>query len=373
MPNVLVLTRYDRLGASSRVRFLQFLPELAARNFSFQVRPLLNDAYVKALYGEGPIRIGSVLTAYLGRVRTLLSRGRFDLIWMEKELLPWLPTTIERALLNDTPYVVDFDDAWFHRYDSSPSIWVRAFLGKKIDAVMRNAAAVVAGNGYLAERARQVGARRVETIPSTIDLGRYPETISESSPPVRPIVIGWIGTPVTVHYLEIVEPALRSLSSQRPIELHIVGAPTPVSFSGLPVKSIPWNEADEVARVRAFDIGIMPLDDTPWERGKCAYKLLQVMAAGRPVIASPVGANSIVVEHGVNGFLATTTAEWEAALLVLVDDTALRQRLGLAGHQKVKEHYCIASVLPRLAELLANAARKHSSRAICQAQYPMAI
>src|SRR5262249_43818333 len=157
-------------------------------------------------------------------------------------------------------------------------------------------------NDYLARRARQAGARDVEIVPTAIDLSRYvdvPETSASDA-----LTVGWIGIPLNAYYLAKIEPALRAASRTQPIALHVVGAPVPPEFGGLPAASFPWREDTEISHIAQFDVGVMPLRDTPWERGKCAYKLLQVMAAGKPVIASPVGANRQVVRHGVNGFLA---------------------------------------------------------------------
>src|SRR5262249_38671856 len=176
MTNVLVLTRYERLGASSRIRFLQFLPALEREGFSFDVRPLLDNAYVPSLYGGPKVSVGSIIRAYARRFSGLRRGLRYDLVWLEKEALPWLPTWMEIARLEGIPYVVDYDDAWFHRYENH---WLSPLLGHKIDAVMRVAHTVVAGNDYLARRARQAGARHVEIVPTSIDLDRYssfPET-----------------------------------------------------------------------------------------------------------------------------------------------------------------------------------------------------
>lgn len=350
MTNVLVLTRYERLGASSRVRFLQFLPTLEREGFAFDVRPLLDNDYVRSLYGGPPVGAGNIIRAYARRFGALMRRNRmkYDLIWLEKEALPWLPTWMEIARLQGLPYVVDYDDAWFHRYENH---WASPLLGHKIDAVMRVAHTVVAGNDYLARRARQAGARNVEIVPTTIDLDRYRDLTA--APAGGPMAVGWIGIPLNAHYLQLVEPALRAVDN---IKLHVVGAPAPRSLGGVPAESIPWTENTEIARIAAFEVGIMPLHDTPWESGKCAYKLLQVMAAGKPVIASPVGANVQVVQHGVNGFLASTTEEWTAALRTLASDPALRARMGAEARRTVENQYSAATIAPRLAAILKRAA-----------------
>src|ERR1043166_4888864 len=212
---VLLLTRYERLGASRRVRFLQFIPALERAGFTFDVRPLLDNAYVLALYGGPSGSRWRILAGYLRRLARLLaalSGSRHDVVWLEKEAFPYLPAFIETTLLRRVPYVVDLDDAWFYRYEAHPSRLVRALLRGKIDAVMRNAAIVVAGNDYLAARARNAGARRIEIIPTAIDLARYggasaadgthAATVAEP----RPAVVGWIGIPLNAHYLTHIEP-----------------------------------------------------------------------------------------------------------------------------------------------------------------------
>ena len=227
----------------------------------------------------------------------------------------------------------------------------------KIDAVMSAATVVVAGNDFIAERARQAGARRVEIVPSVIDLDRYPPPPAQASDP-RPVVAGWIGIPLNAHYLEALAPALRSVADR--VRLHIVGGTPPAALTGLPVESFPWTEASEIERIGAFDIGIMPLDDTPWERGKCAYKLLQVMAAGKPVIASPVGANREVVRPEFNGLLATTPAQWATALSRLAADPFQRLRMGREARHTVERDYSLAGTAPKIAAILREAAATKS-------------
>ena len=346
MPDVLLLTRYERLGASSRIRFLQFLPALEAQGFTFEVQPLLDNAYVRSLYGGPPVGAVSLAMSYVRRLRALKRRLRYDVVWLEKEALPWLPAWVEIARLQGIPYVVDYDDAWFHRYQSH---WLSPILGHKIDAVMRVAHTVVAGNDFLARHARAAGARHVEIVPSAIDLARYQNLPARSAG--GPMNVGWIGIPLNAHYLTIVAPALRAIEG---INLQVVGGPVPVELAGIPAESFPWTEDSEIERIAAFDVGIMPLHDTPWERGKCAYKLLQVMAAGKPVIASPVGANRQVVRHGVNGFLAETTEQWSDALRALTDPE-LRRRMGEEARRTVADHYATAIIAQRLGSILSQA------------------
>lgn len=349
---VLLLTRYSRAAASSRLRAIQYLPWLEAAGMEVVSLPLLGDEYVQKLYREGSGRSLSILPAYWQRFQALLSARHFDLLWIEKELFPWLPALAE-ALLSACriPYVVDYDDALFHRYDLHPNFWVRTLLAGKIDRVMCHAALVVAGNEYIATRARQAGARRVEILPTSVDLTRYS---LDPSPGDGPFTIGWIGTPVTAKYLSLVEPVLASLGRESGVRIVIVGGGE-AALAGVTAERRPWREESEVSDIQQFDAGIMPLPDEPWERGKCGYKLIQYMACGKAVVASPVGVNRDIAVPGENGFLATNPGEWLAALRQLRADPLLCQRMGLAGRAEVERSYSLQGNAPKLLQWLREA------------------
>ncbi len=356
MPSVLLLNRYDRLGASSRLRFLDFLPALSKAGVSVTPAPLFDDDYLRTLYAGRRQSPALLAASYARRLRHLLTNGHTDLVWLEKEALPWLPSWIEGRLLSRVPYVMDLDDAWFHRYGLHRSGLVRSVLGGKLAALARGARLVIVGNDHLADWARASGARDVLVLPTVIDLERYPPPTpcSRLTPcEDRPFTIGWMGSPSSARYLDLVAGALARLSG--PVRVLLVGAhgaEPPGLPPGLAVEHAPWREDQEVELLRRFDVGVMPLEDSPWARGKCGYKLIQYMAVGCPVVASPVGVNTTLVRDGENGFLALDEAGWGAALQRLADDKALRIRLGKAGRQRVEEHYSLQAVAPRLADAL---------------------
>jgi glycosyltransferase involved in cell wall biosynthesis len=351
--NVLLLSRYGNLGASSRIRSYQYLPYLRERGIEVTLAPLLPDDYLRDLYaGEKP-GIISILAAYLRRIGALIRRKKFDLLWIEYELFPWLPGWLESlALSKATPYLVDYDDAIFHRYDQHPNPLVRRMLGHKIDAVMRHAATVVVGNDYLRDHAIKTGAQQVEILPTSIDLARYP---SPTPARTEAFTIGWIGSPATTRYLHRVHEALAEVGVHEQVRIVLVGASEP-GWPDVPHTIHSWSENTEVDEISCFDVGIMPLENSPWERGKCGYKLIQYMACGKPVIASPVGINTRIVEPGINGYLAETKQDWVQALTTLMTDAGLRQRMGAAGRAKVERDYTIQVNAPRLANLLRAAA-----------------
>ena len=348
--NILALPRYQRLGPSSRVRFYQYYPALQKQGFVIQDAPLLSDEYVRRLYADQPVRMGEVISAYLMRLSTLLRARDFDLLWLEKEFLPWMPAWMETFLARQ-PYVVDYDDAVFHRYDQHSSALVRRVLGRKIDRVMRNAALVVAGNEYLKERAVSAGAKRAEILPSVVDADLYAPAPARASG----FTIGWIGSPVTAPYLEQVRPALEMLTNGGQTQVSLIGAGDAIKWENANVHTLPWHEESEIQNIQRFDVGIMPLLDEPFERGKCGYKLIQYMACSLPVIASPVGVNGQIVEHGVTGFLVKSQDEWLQALAFLRDNPGRRREMGQAGRKKMEAEYSLQSTAPKLAALLRSA------------------
>jgi glycosyltransferase involved in cell wall biosynthesis len=351
---LLMLTKYGPLAASTRTWFHQYVSYLERAGIDVSISPLLDDDYLRRLYGGQPISKWSVLRGYLRRLRWLLRAGSFDLLWIQFELLPYLPAWAERWLSwRGIPYVVNYDDALFHRYDRSSNPLVRLLLSKKIATVMRHSALVIAGNAYLADYAHNAGASRVEQLPTVIDLERYTVKPAQAT---DVLTIGWIGSLTTTPYLKLIEDALSILAKESPIRLLLVGA-GPLSMDSVPVEQQQWTEATEVDSIHRMDIGVMPLEDTVWERGKCGYKLIQYMACGLPVVSSAVGVNTTIVDDGENGFLATTTDEWLATFRALRDSVELRQRMGMAGRRKVEARYNTDVTAPRLIHWLREVAR----------------
>lgn len=345
---LLILPRYTEKGPSSRVRMDQYLPYLKETGFDITINPFFDDGYIDSLYSHRPVKIPAVIHSYWNRVWISLHKRKYDLIWLQQELLPWIPFDLEKVLYSKkAPLLVDYDDAVFHRYDLHKSPFIRLLLRKKIDHVMEIASGLTVGNAYLAERAEQAGARNIHIFPSVVDTKKYHCKSKEAQ---TGFIIGWLGTPKTIHFLETIKSALENVLNNT-TRLIIVGADIPDSLKDLPIQSQAWNEDTEIDQILQFDVGIMPLIDAPFERGKCGYKLIQYMACGLPVVASPVGVNQSIVEQGINGFLASTTEEWTDAIKKLRDDTDLRQKMGMAGRKKVELHYSLESTAAQLVNL----------------------
>ena len=348
---VLLLSRYGNLGASSRVRLYQYIPYLKKENIYVTAVPLFNDDYVKNLYEKNTRKATVVLYSYLKRLLDLAAIKKYDLVWIEKELFPMLPLWIERIIaLLKIPYIVDYDDAIFHNYDMNANRIVRFLLGSKIKKIMRKAALVITGSPYLTEYALNAGANVFE-IPTVIDLEKYP-----IEKPKEPDIftIGWIGSPSTQMYLLEILPALKEFCSKYKSKIILIGANEIIQekFIGLPVEIVEWSDNTEIESIKKFTIGIMPLCDTPWTRGKCGYKLVQYMGGFLPVIASPVGVNKKIVDNGTDGFLANTKDEWMEAIQNLYHNNKLRERMGTIGRSKIEKAYSLQANISSYSKLI---------------------
>jgi glycosyltransferase involved in cell wall biosynthesis len=337
--SVLGLSLYGPLAASTRYRLMQYVPGLRAQGIDLDVRSLLGDRYVQTIFAGKKYALTDLLKDYMARAALLLQQRRYDLAIVNAELFPLLPGFIESRLLR-IPYIYDFDDAFFLKYRMDRFQRVSFLLANKFDPIVARAAAVTAGNRHLQKFA---SARNHAThwLPTVVDTERY---LSAPSNRAGIFTVGWIGSPSTSPYLALLAEPLERLGREGPVRLKVVGGHCP-DIPSIDVVNIPWSEATEVDLINSFDVGVMPLTDDAWARGKCAFKLIQYMACAVPVVASPVGANVDVVNEA-SGLLADNADNWFNALRRLRDDAALRQRLGSAARATVEQSYSLRSTLP---------------------------
>jgi glycosyltransferase involved in cell wall biosynthesis len=345
---ILFLAKYGARAASTRYRFLQYFPYLREKGWEPELSPLLPDAYLESQYA-GRRGWEHAASGFARRWGELGRIGDFRLAVLNYEAFPYLPAVYERILAARLPYVLDLDDAIFERYRRGIK---SAFLGGKIGAVMRRASLVIAGNEYLAQYARASGAKAI-VIPTVVDTEAYlPRGADDSH---RPPWIGWVGSPSTAPYLRGVEGALGFFAADGSAHVRVIGAgSTRLSF---PAEYLDWREEEEIQRIRELDLGIMPLPDDPWTKGKCGFKLIQYMACGLPVVASPVGVNREIVVDGENGFWAQTEGEWRVALARLLQSAELRRTMGEKGRRRVVEEYSLARWRAPFVQALATALR----------------
>lgn len=346
---VLFFSRYSRMGASSRLRFYQFIPFLQQNGIDCDIVPFFNDQYLKEIYKKKPVNKWNIAKSYFKCFLKLMRVKNYSGVVIEKELFPFLPAMGEWWLrLLKIPYVADYDDAIFHNYDLHPNRLIRFFLSGKIKYVMRHSIRVVAGSPYLQRYAIRSGAKRTELIPTVIDMDKYPEKGNYHS---ESVVIGWIGSPSSLKYLQSLQAVLYELCMKYNCQLHIVGGNSLIGIDAHE-SLFEWSEAMEAQLVQQFDIGIMPLEDNAWERGKCGYKLIQYMGCALPVVGSPVGVNDELITEGVNGFKPRNASEWKIALEQLIIDPCMRKKMGKAGRKLVEEKFSLQIAGSKWVQLL---------------------
>jgi glycosyltransferase involved in cell wall biosynthesis len=339
MIKVLGLALYGVQAASTRYRMAQYVPNLREEGIDLRVVPLLGDEYIKTTFRGERYSAKALIRDYIVRLACLAKQGTYDLAIVQVELFPLLPGVIESRLLR-VPYIYDFDDAFFLKYHQERFRRVSFFLKDKFAPVLSRAAAVLAGNHYLADYAIRLN-HATTLLPTVVDTDRYVHLRRELD---DIFTVGWIGSPSTSVYLSALALPLAQLGREGPVRFIVVGGHCE-AIEGVEVVNLPWEEATEVRLINKFDVGVMPLFDDEWARGKCALKLIQYMACGVPVIASPVGANLHVI-NGSCGLLASDSDAWLVGLRRMRDDRALRRNMGVAGRQCVEEYYSLRTGLP---------------------------
>ncbi len=360
MQSILFIVPYPPEGASNRFRVLQFLPALAERGIRARVRPFYSRELWSILYKEGHLPRKFVLGAACAANRLLdLWRALFyDMVFIHRESFPLGPAWFERALrLLGKRYVYDFDDAVFLPNAAQPNrLFARLKCPGKTATAVRLSSLTIAGNEYLASYASSTGARRVEILPTVVDTNVFcpPEKTGTGSP----LVVGWIGSSTTIEFLAPFLELWPEIRRRVPgAVLRIVGGRLP---EPLPdgVECVAWRLEDEIAQVRGFDIGIMPMPDNPWTRGKCAFKAIEYMAAAVPAVCSPVGMNNELIDHGRNGYLPRDNGQWVEIIVKLAGDASLRRLVGRAGRDEIERAYSLKAAGPRFVRILGEAFRE---------------
>lgn len=345
MIRALGLALYGPLAASTRYRLGQFVPGLAEHGIDLEIRSLLGDDYLRQRFEGGRLPFAAMLKAGWSRLGDLREK-RHDVAILHCELFPLMPGWLEQMLLGTRPYVYDFDDAFYLKYRLGRLGKLRPLLGGKFDTVIKNAAAITAGNQTLQRYAANLSGDAT-LLPTVVDTERYIPADREQS---NVFTVGWIGSPSTAPYLiELIGP-LTQLGREGTVRLVVIGGTAPI-VDGIEVHEVDWDELTEVDLINQFDVGVMPLPDDEWARGKCAFKLIQYMACGIPVIGSPVGANVDVVNADC-GMLADSSEEWLFALRTFRDNPARAREMGQAGRERVVQHYSLRRNLPILADVI---------------------
>jgi glycosyltransferase involved in cell wall biosynthesis len=340
-----------------RYRLEQWEPLLREYGVEITYAPFESEELHATVYTHGRFaqKLKLVGEALRRRSSLLNNLKAYDLVYIFRETALLGPAFFERSIhRHGVPFVFDFDDAVFVSY-RSPSNGYLSYLkfAGKTETSCRLAAHVMAGNPYLADYARRVN-ENVTIIPTTIDTEKYkPLSYDRKS---GPIVIGWTGSYSTVQHLDTLRKTLTKLAGQTTFRLRVIGTPS-YEIEGIDVEAMPWRADTELEDLSKIDIGIMPLPDDKWSKGKCGLKALQFMALGIPTICSPVGVNTDIIQDNENGMLAGSEDEWIRKLSILLESSEIRERLGMAGRRSVEQKYSAASQAPRVYDIFKSVAQ----------------
>ncbi len=355
---ILFISPYPALAGSTRLRLHQYLPFLRAQGHRVVVWSFFNEADYRALYQSGNWlrKLFAFLAGTFRCLRLLLEARRCEACVIHREVAPLGFGLFEFFAAKLAQRVIyDFDDAVFEPNVSAANR-LFAFLKstRKIPALLARCDAAIAGNAYLEEYAKNF-ARRTYQLPTPVDAHHF--TLHAKAAREQ-VVIGWIGSHSTAPYLALAHEALQRLQAEmsEQVRLVFIGAGD-FRLRDLHAEYQAWRLENELEDLRQFDIGIMPMPDTRWTRGKCGFKALLYMSVGLPVVCSPVGFNREIVTPEMNGLWAETSTQWYEALQRLAHDAALRQRMGAHGRRLVEEKFSVEKCAPRFDAILCEVAQ----------------
>jgi len=330
---------------SQRFRFEQYLSFLENEGYCPTFSFLLSEKQDKMFYGKGNILKKTFLlfNKFFYRLKDVYRARNYDLVFIQREAFFMGPAIIEFLLSKlKTPLIFDFDDSiWLPNVSNANKKFTRLKSYGKTAKIIKYADLVFAGNAYLAEYALKYN-KSVEIVPTTIDTEEYkPPT---DKPVNEKIVIGWSGSITTIQHFEFAIPFLTKIKEKYgdKVEFKVIGDGS-YENKKLGIKGLPWIKDDEIKELSSMDVGIMPLPNDEWARGKCGLKGIQYMALKVPTIMSPVGVNTEIIKDGENGFLCSTTEEWGNKIAMLIESKELRDKLGQNGRQTVVDSYSVDS------------------------------
>jgi glycosyltransferase involved in cell wall biosynthesis len=343
---ILFITPYPVSEApSQRFRFEQYFPELKKRNIDFDVSPFLDSGTYRILYQPGYWwkKLNGIIRGFYRRLRSLFHLKQYDCVFIHREAAPFGPPLFEWMVtkLYKKFTVYDFDDAiWLpNASESNRSMTMLLKRFNNTKDICKWATKISVGNNFLGEYAKQFNSRVVYN-PTTIDTDEYHNATADHSN--HKFVIGWTGSHSTLPYLEAVVPVLKDLEKDFDFEFHVICDLEPrIRLKSL--KFIKWNKITEIDDLLNFNVGIMPMPDEIWARGKCGFKALQYMALGIPAVVSDVGVNADIVDHELNGCVCKSQDEWKFYLSKLMSDSDYLHKLSKNTREKIISNYSLKS------------------------------
>ena len=344
-------------GAGCRFRVYQYFPYLKGHNIKVRLSPFLFPSYFNIVYKPGTVLLKVIYFSLstLRRLYDLISALAYDIIFVYREAYPIGPPIFEYMVhFLGKPIICDFDDAIFLPNTSRVNKFLRLWRRhRNIDKVIQLSDCVIAGNDYLKNYALKFH-KNVFVLPTVIDTNRYIPATGDKYSTNEKLVIGWIGSATTQDYLVPFIPIFKKLRERyENIFLKIISSNF-TSIEGFDNNIIfqEWSLKSELEDLQSFDIGIMPMPDNNWTRGKCGFKAILYMSISVPAVCSPVGVNTEIIQDGVNGFLSNSGEEWIQKLSRLIENSGLRNELGKQGRKTVEENFSLNVNRPKLLGVL---------------------
>lgn len=332
---------------SQRFRFEQYLNQSTAHGYSYRTQSFLSYQAWSALYSKGKViaKFFALAFGFLKRISVLFLLPGTDYVFIHREAAPVGPPVFEWIIAKvfRKKIIYDFDDAIWLTDKKNENILERFIrFRSKVGLICKWSYKVSCGNEYLCNYARQFNSNVVLN-PTTIDTENLHNPALFKKETTTQLTIGWTGSHSTLKYLKEIESVLQQLEQKHSALQTVIIADKKPDLKLDRLVFVPWNKNSEAEDLRKIDIGIMPLPDDEWTKGKCGFKALQYMALEIPSVVSPVGVNTKIIEPGVNGFYATTQSEWISALESLIANPALRNSIGKSSRKKIVDHYSVLS------------------------------
>ncbi|MEM6631027.1 MAG: glycosyltransferase family 4 protein [Bacteroidota bacterium] len=346
--HILIVAPYPPKSApSQRFRLEHYLPYLEEHGITYDYVPFYSEKVWNIMYRKGKVlaKVLGVMQGFLKRILLLFRLRKYDKVFVHREATPlgppffeWWATHVFRKEL-----IFDFDDAiWLPNASQVNRFSLYLKWNKKVNRIIKWAEVNIAGNKYLEEHSQKFSSNSI-LIPTVVDTENHHKGIAIQD--IDSPNIGWTGSITTLEYLSPLVPVIAELEKKYEFTFYVIANVNP-NYSLNSVKFIPWNKETEIVDLLRFQIGVMPLVDNPWTRGKCGFKAIQYMALGQPALASPVSANKEIIDHGVNGFFCSSDEDWYQSLEKLLLDKSLRERMGKEARKKIQEKFSVKATLP---------------------------
>jgi len=345
LKKILILAPYPAFKSpSQRYRFEHFLPFFKQHQLHYDYIPFFDTDSWEIIFKKGHYvrKITGTVTGFLKRFSLMFRVNAYDIIFIHREASPIGPPIFEwfMGCVLKKKIIYDFDDAvWLQEASENNELISFIKWSKKVQFICKISHTISAGNQYLAAFAGKLN-DRVLINPTVVNTEGAHKGLKIHEATTRMCTIGWTGTFSTLTHLQTIIPVLSALQQEIDFRFMVICNKDP-RFDLKHYEYIEWSEEREADDILKFDIGIMPLPDTEWAKGKCGFKAIQYMSLGIPAVVSDVGVNATIVDHGENGFVCRTESEWLTALKTLLFDLTLRKKMGLNAYQKIENNYSV--------------------------------